>query len=478
MKIRNLAWVIYLMALSGCRDKPSSPPSGVLARAAGQEFTAAAAAEILYPQLQLPNETEVVEALTELWVDYFLMARKAMEDSTLANLDVNLLVDQQVNQELVMELRERVIQVDTAITDAELQERLAEEVPGTRIRARHILMRVPEGATSAQKDSVRQALETVRNRIVAGEDFAAMARQYSQDPGSGSAGGDLGTFARGEMVADFERAAFALDKGELSPVVETPFGFHIIRVEDKEIPSIEANREELRAMLQSRRIVEAESTYVAKIMEAAQLKIEKDSYEVLRRLAAEPELELTRRAAGRPMVTYQGGTLNVSEVQEWLLTRDPVLRSQIQAATDEQLDGLLRNIARVELLLNEARTQGIEARSSRRDSLAAAIREGVSSLARQLGFVGVVPFPGETVEQTANRLVLQLLREVVQQGREVYPLGGISVALRRQHRPQIFPSNFSMVVQRVEELRRQPPAPIPLRPRPEPGGPPPPDTLR
>lgn len=478
MRIRNLACLFCLMALSACRDESSSPPAGVLARVGGQEFTAAAAAEILYPQLQLPNETEVVEALTELWVDYFLLARTAMQDSTLQNLDVDLLVTQQINQERVMELRERVIQVDTALSEAELQEQLAEEVPGTRIRARHILMRVPEGATPAQKDSVRQALESLRNRIVAGEDFAALARQYSQDPGSGPAGGDLGTFGRGEMVADFERAAFALGKGELSPVVETPFGFHIIRVEEKEVPPLDTNRDELRAMVQSRKIMEAESAYVAGILEAAQLNVPKESYEVLRRLAAEPDLRLTRKAAKRPMVSYKGGALTVEEVQEWILTRDPALRSQIQAATDQQLDGLLRNIARVELLLNEAQAQGIEVRSSRRDSLATAIREGVASLARQLGFVGAAPYSGETVEEAANRVVLQLLREVVQQGREVYPLGGISVALRRQYRPQLFPANYSLVVQRVEDLRRQPPAPIPLRPGGEPGGSPPPDTSR
>jgi hypothetical protein len=70
-------------------------------------------------------------------------------------------------------------------------------------------------------------------RLKAGEDFVALAKQYSTDPGSKENGGDLGWFGRGRMVPEFEKAAFALQPGQISEVVESPFGFHIIRVDER-----------------------------------------------------------------------------------------------------------------------------------------------------------------------------------------------------------------------------------------------------
>lgn len=103
------------------------------------------------------------------------------------------------------------------------------EIPET-VRASHILVRLPQGADAATKESKRAAAEKILAEIKAGKDFATLARAVSQDPGSASAGGDLGKFPRGAMVAPFEEAAFALKAGEVSGLVETSFGYHIIKV--------------------------------------------------------------------------------------------------------------------------------------------------------------------------------------------------------------------------------------------------------
>jgi peptidyl-prolyl cis-trans isomerase C len=104
-----------------------------------------------------------------------------------------------------------------------------------RIRARHILVQVPEEGGEAAATKARQTLEDLRRRALAGEDFAALAEQYSEGP-SASAGGDLGYFGRGDMVAPFERAAFALKVGEISGIVITPFGYHLIQLVDRTPP--------------------------------------------------------------------------------------------------------------------------------------------------------------------------------------------------------------------------------------------------
>ena len=84
-----------------------------------------------------------------------------------------------------------------------------------------------------QKDFARKKIEGIRNEIIQGADFSVKAIQYSEDPGSYLDGGNLGTISRGELVPEFEAVAYKLKEGELSDVVETPFGFHLIIVDEK-----------------------------------------------------------------------------------------------------------------------------------------------------------------------------------------------------------------------------------------------------
>ena len=101
------------------------------------------------------------------------------------------------------------------------------------VGASHLLVAVARDATAEQKAAGRKRAEELRARLVAGEDFAAVAREASQDPGSAPRGGDLGRVHRGQTVPEFESAAFALAPGALSEVVETQYGFHVIKVADK-----------------------------------------------------------------------------------------------------------------------------------------------------------------------------------------------------------------------------------------------------
>lgn len=101
-----------------------------------------------------------------------------------------------------------------------------------RIAAQHVLIGykgTKVGTATRTKQEARKLAEEVRKRALAGEDFAKLAQEYSDDPASKDRLGSVGTFPRDGMVKEFSDAAFALKVGEISPVVETYFGFHVIK---------------------------------------------------------------------------------------------------------------------------------------------------------------------------------------------------------------------------------------------------------
>ena len=119
-------------------------------------------------------------------------------------------------------------------TDAEIEALYAEEkarlMTEEQRRARHILIKVDEKADDEAVAAASRKAEDLVKRLRAGEDFAKLAKEHSEDPGSAAEGGDLGLFGKGMMVPEFEEAAFALSKDTISDPVRSPFGFHIIQV--------------------------------------------------------------------------------------------------------------------------------------------------------------------------------------------------------------------------------------------------------
>jgi peptidyl-prolyl cis-trans isomerase C len=117
------------------------------------------------------------------------------------------------------------------------------------VKARHILIRfkgspVPlkPGATELSDAEALAKAQELRKRLVAGQDFATIAKAESDDTGSGAQGGDLGTFGHGQMVAAFETAVYSLKPGEISEPVKTQFGYHIIQVESHQTRTFEEAR--------------------------------------------------------------------------------------------------------------------------------------------------------------------------------------------------------------------------------------------
>lgn len=106
---------------------------------------------------------------------------------------------------------------------------------GEQVKARHILVRVSPEAAPEQKEEARKKAEDIHMMLMAGADFAGLAKEKSDDTASGKEGGDLDWFGRGQMVPEFETVVFELEPGETSDVFETQFGYHIAMVEDTRV---------------------------------------------------------------------------------------------------------------------------------------------------------------------------------------------------------------------------------------------------
>lgn len=128
-------------------------------------------------------------------------------------------------------------QKELSVTDNDLkayyQKQIAEYTLPEKVKAAHILITLSEKAGKEETQKAEEKAKEVLAKLKAGEDFGHLAQTYSADPGSAQNGGELGTFGKGEMVPEFEKAAFAMKKpGELSGLVRSQFGLHIIKLID------------------------------------------------------------------------------------------------------------------------------------------------------------------------------------------------------------------------------------------------------
>jgi peptidyl-prolyl cis-trans isomerase D len=175
----------------------------------------------------------------------------------------------------------------TAVSDADAKAyydgHTSEFVQEEQVRARHILLQVNDKRTEAQAMTEAQAIKA---RLQKGEDFAKIAAEKSEDPGSKAQGGDLGFFGRGRMIKEFEDAAFGAKPGEIVGPVKTSFGVHILKIEEHR-PGGQRSFEDSKAAILNRLR-----------SERAQTNAESKAREIHDRLAKESDLDLTKLRAG------------------------------------------------------------------------------------------------------------------------------------------------------------------------------------
>jgi peptidyl-prolyl cis-trans isomerase C len=226
---------------------PAAPadPSKVVARANGVDITegdVALAAED--PALQLPGvaDPQKRDLLIGYLVDLKLGARAAEAAKVGDNKDFARKLAYARDKALLDDYLDG--EAKKAVTPEAARKLYDETVknltPEAEVRARHILVET--------QDEAKKAYE----RVKGGEDFAKVAGELSKDPGSKTDGGDLGFFAKDRMVAPFAEAAFKLEPGQISEPVQTQFGWHVIKTEEKRtkpVPSFEETKEQVETYL-------------------------------------------------------------------------------------------------------------------------------------------------------------------------------------------------------------------------------------
>jgi peptidyl-prolyl cis-trans isomerase C len=218
------------------------------------EAKQASDAKIAELRQQIPDQKEFNKALAD-------------RNMTLDRLRADIRNDLAINKMMEAEMASV-----PAITDAEVKEfydKNPDEFSG--VRASHILIR-PQGPDDESKKKARAAAEDVLNQARAGADFAELARKHSAD-GSAQQGGDLGFFTKASMVPEFSQAAFALQPGQISDVVETQFGFHVIKaVERKDVPLEEASAR-IHDFLTAKRRDEHQQAFVAQVKNKSKIEV-------------------------------------------------------------------------------------------------------------------------------------------------------------------------------------------------------------
>ena len=145
-----------------------------------------------------------------------------------------------------------------------------------QVRASHVLVKVDKPEDDA---AALEKINKIRERALAGEDFAALAKENSDCP-SKARGGDLGVFGHGQMVPEFDKAAFEQPVGEIGKVVKTQFGYHIVKVTEKipaHVPTLDDFREDIVESIRAEAVLAAQREYVEGLRKAAKLEFVRES---------------------------------------------------------------------------------------------------------------------------------------------------------------------------------------------------------
>jgi hypothetical protein len=321
----------------------------IAAEAKGQELKVERLAGILSSIKGVPLTPEAARFIANMWVDYTLLSQALAAGRDLTD------------SATVMEAEwpDRAEALGSAWHDSLVARRapMRPEVADSIYAAdsvrvlQHILIKVQKNATPAVQAAARKKIEQIYAKVKSGADFSKLATQVSEDPGSKGAGGYLPPAARGKYVTAFDSAGWKLAPGEMTGIVETPFGFHVIRR-----PRAVEVRDKLLDFAQHKVGQKLDSVYLDSLGIHKHLKIANNAPARMRDALGDMD---GKRQSTDVLGTYDGGTLTVHDFLRWVTALGAKWSSDLSGRPDSNLTQFAWLIARNKLLLAQAESAGV-----------------------------------------------------------------------------------------------------------------------
>jgi parvulin-like peptidyl-prolyl isomerase len=455
-----------LSACSGLKDALSAHTDRV-ARAGNTELSVNRLATLL-GKSRAPIRKDIAKSIANVWVDYQLLGMAAAHNDSLTDTKA---VDEAM-WPAIANIKARkwyeVVSKGWGVEDTAAAARQWET--GQVLAADHILL-FTQGMNDAQKAQVRQKADAIRAKLTP-SNFAAAAAANSQDQQTAKQGGSLGIFPKGTMVPEFEKALTALRPGEISPVIQTQYGYHIIRR-----PTYDQVKSQLLVASKGRTVAVAESTYLARLEANGKIEVKKEAVPTLKALANDPD---AYRRDNTVLATSSAGKFTTARLVGWLETLPPNARvlDQIRQSPDSLLNQLVRNFVKNELVLKQADSAGIKVDPAELTQLHASLVNAVNSAWAQLGVAPAAlrdsaKSDGDREKLAAKRVDDYFQRMVSEQAPFVPVPTPLANILRGKYKYSFNDAGFDRAVEEASKIRnssdsartsQQPQSAVPLGP--------------
>lgn len=459
---RSGVLVSLLLLVLGCdtlKDAFTARPE-VAAMAADQDLPVERLGGIIAGLKGMPISAEAARGLSSLWIDHTLFAQALAsgQDLTDSAFAVDALwpdlVEVRATRWHDTLLAQRFVLVPT----------MADSVYGAdheRI-LQHFLIRAKADAPAPLRLAARRKAEEARARVVRGAMFSTVAEEVSEDPSSKSEGGYLSLAPRGNWVTAFDSAGWALPVGGISPVVETPFGYHVLRR-----PPLAEVRERLLGVIRARKGASLDSLYLDSLGIAKHLKVESDAPAAIRSAIA--DLDGAVRS-DKVLARWDGGTLRMSEFARWLNAIGPAFINDVASRPDSGMVQLTNAIGQNAILVAQATEAGVQITREDWAMLSERHRARVDTLQQVLSLGAEVLDSTATPAERAKvaTLAVQKYWDQVAEGKgRPFPVPGpFSLALRSRAKYRYYPAGLERSLAVATELRDKADSIDAARPRP------------
>jgi hypothetical protein len=382
--------------LSGCKGGGNlfSAHADVAAEAGDQKLTAERLTQILSSGKGIKPSHETAKFISNIWVDYALFAQAAAEDK----LPLDSAGIAQVVWPEMAELRGSHWHDTLMARRSNFSPGAADSVyKADQVRLlQHILFRVEPNAVPEVRNAARRKASSALARVKGGSDFGTLASQLSEDPGSKADRGFLPPSPKGKFVTAFDSAGWTLAPGGVSGVVETPFGYHIIKR-----PTQDAARERITSYLAQSAGQRLDSIYMDSLAQTQQIKVARGAAAAMRNAGEDPD---AARRSNKTLVSYKGGELTVSEFMRWVQALPPQYIAQLKQADDSMLTQFAKILTQNVLLLRQADSAGITVTPEEWQGLQARYRTQLDTLRAEMGLDNA-SLKDSTAKETDRRKV-------------------------------------------------------------------------